>query len=65
MRVRRMRINMNVESIKTELSGLSSEQLNAVKGILEFNLRGLFIGGLEQAEEKLRLVEEEIERRKK
>ena len=56
---------MNVESIKTELSGLSSEQLNAVKGILEFNLRGLFIGSLERAEEKLRLVEEEIERRKK
>ena len=56
---------MNEDRIKKELATCTAEQLGAIKGILEFNLRGLFIGCVEEVAEKLKLVEREIDRRKK
>ena len=59
------RCNMDKERIKNELATCTEAQLGAIKGILEFNLRGLFIGCVEEVAEKLKLVEREIDRRKK
>jgi hypothetical protein len=47
---------MNQETIKTELQGLTDGELDAVRSILEFNLRGILVGDRDETISKLRLV---------
>jgi hypothetical protein len=54
---------MKVEAIKQELENLSPEQLDAIKNIFEFNLRGVLIGDRDEIQQKLNLVNAEIARR--
>jgi hypothetical protein len=56
---------MNQETIKTELQGLTDGELDAVRSILEFNLRGILVGDRDAVISKLRLVLEEVKKRQK
>ena len=56
---------MNHETIKAELKGLTDGELDAVRSILEFNVRGILVGDRAEVIEKLRLVLQEVKDRQK
>lgn len=52
---------MNIQAIKRELRTLGMTELEAIKNLFEFNLRGLLIGNRREIIRKLKLVNAEIE----
>ena len=55
---------MDIKAIKHEIATLPLTQLQAVRNILEFNLRGILIGNRAEVALKLGMVEIELKRRK-